>query len=46
MDSFHIALPSNASFDVYPDNKKSNNTTQFNSPLIKSKISKDHSAPI
>ena len=33
MDSFNIILPSNASFDVYPDNTKSNYTTRFNSPL-------------
>ena len=33
MDSFYITLPSNAFFDVYPDNTKSNYTTQFNSPL-------------
>ena len=30
MDNFYIKLPSNASFDVYPDNTKSNYTTQFN----------------
>ena len=34
MDSFYVTLPSNASFDVYPDNKKSNYTTQFNTPLV------------
>ena len=34
MESFYVTLPSNASFDVYPDNKKSNYTTQFNTPLI------------
>ena len=34
MDSFYITLPSNASFNVHPDNKKSNYTTQFNSPLM------------
>ena len=34
MDSFYVTLPSHASFDVYPDNKKSNYNTQFNTPLI------------
>ena len=34
MDSFYVTLPSNASFNIYPDNKKSNYTTQFNTPLI------------
>ena len=34
MDSFYVTLPSNASFDVYPDNKKSNYTTQLNTPLV------------
>ena len=30
MDSFYVTLPSNASFNIYPDNKKSNYTSQFN----------------
>ena len=34
MDSFYVTLPSNASFNIYPDNKKSNYTTQFNTPLV------------
>ena len=34
MDSFYVTLPSNASFDVFPENKKSNFTTQFNTPIV------------
>ena len=34
MDSFYVTLPSNASFDIYPNNKESNFTTQFNTPLV------------
>ena len=33
MDSFYVTLPSNASMNIYPDNKKSNYTTQFNTPI-------------
>ena len=34
MDSFYVTLPSNASFDIYPNNTKSNFTTQFNTPIV------------
>ena len=30
---FYVTLPSNASMNIYPDNKKSNYTTQFNTPI-------------
>ena len=33
MDSFFVTLPSNSSADVFPDNKKSNFTTHFNTPI-------------
>ena len=33
MDSFYVTLPSNASMNIYPDNKKSNYTTQLNTPI-------------
>ena len=31
---FYVTLPSNASMDVYPNNKKSNYTTQFSTPIV------------
>ena len=31
---FYVTLPSNASMDVYPNNKKSNYTTKFNTPIV------------
>ena len=34
MDNFYVTLPSNASFDIYPDNKKSHFTTQFNTIMV------------
>ena len=34
MDCFYVTLPSYASFDVYPDNKRSNYTTQLNTPSV------------
>jgi len=33
MDNFYVTLPSNSSVDVFPDNKKSNFTTHFNTPI-------------
>ena len=34
MDQFYVTLPSNASMNIFPDNKKSNYTTQFNTPIV------------
>ena len=31
---FYVTLPSNASMDTHPDNKKSNYTTQFSTPIV------------
>ena len=31
---FYVTLPSNASMNVHPDNKKSDYTTQFNTPIV------------
>ena len=34
MDQFYVTLPSNASMNIFPNNKKSNYTTQFNTPIV------------
>jgi len=34
MEQFYVTLPSNASMNIYPENKKSNYTTQFNTPIV------------
>ena len=31
---FYVTLPSNGSMNVYPDNKKSNFTILFNTPMV------------
>jgi len=34
MEQFYVILPSYASMNIYPENKKSNYATQFNTPIV------------
>ena len=34
MNSFYVTLAANVSIDIYHDNKKSNFTTRFKTPLV------------